>query len=387
MGDPTAPLRHVGTGRRTLVILTRTTMTVLAIAVVVNAVSTIATDRGPLSWLAISCSVVGALTVLHRPTVGLVLTALAAPLALAAGAVTTGFWSSACFVAFVLTLRGTSGWVCGAMIAASNAFAAALEAGTIDVSVDASGSIAAFAAVVAATLGSAARANLDYRRAVEAYLRTVEAVRADAVDHGITQERLRIARDLHDSIGHHVAVANMRLGAAEMQLLEESGPVLEEIAGAREALASVLQETQATLHLLRRDGEPLTVTPGHLAVPELVARFAAGGLPLSSRVEGLDAPVTPRSSAAIYRMVQEGLTNAQKYGTGQVTVTVERIDDEVRVQVANVRAPGAATDAVGGHGLIGLRERAESVGGRLEVRSDDTLFWITADIPLTERTA
>lgn len=293
----------------------------------------------------------------------------------------TACWSMACFAALLFTLHGMRVLVAGGVLAAANFAAAGLNAGTVDVSIDASASIAAFAALAAAAAGSAVRGNWRYRREVEQRISDAEATRAAFVERGVAQERLRIARDLHDSVGHQIAVVNMRLGVAEVHLDTDSSAVREDLHSAREAVQSVLTEVQEILRILRV-GDQLEPTPGHELIRGMIDSFRESGMTVEAQVDDFEEAVSSRVSVAAYRIVQESLTNAQRHGNGVVSVTVgQRDDGTVTIDVANMYTQSGDTPERAGNGLVGMRERAASVWGRLDIHADPPLFRVTAVLP------
>lgn len=301
----------------------------------------------------------------------------------------TGIWSMACFAAFLFTIRGLSALLGGVVIATANFAAVAWDVGTINVNVDSSASISAFAALVCAATGSAIRGNHRYRTEAEKRVHDAELTRLAAVERGIAQERLRIARDLHDSVGHQIAVVNMRLGAAEVHLPGGATATRADLAAARDSVQAVLRETQQILAVLRigevdQSPEP---TPGHTAVRELIDSYRQAGMTIEATIDDGVSALSAQASVAVYRIVQESLTNAQKHGDGIVSVTMRQDDHgEVLIEVVNLRGVQSASSPPGGNGLIGMRERAMSVGGDLETRSDDRMFWVTATIPASRET-
>ncbi|MFT4306073.1 MAG: histidine kinase [Microbacterium sp.] len=380
---PKTPRRSPPPWDRVSSVFTLVTLGIMLVAVVVNAATFVINDVPPLAYVAVVLSATGVALALRRPYTGLALVVAAAPAAVAASAVSTGIWSIACFYALLVTLRGSSALITGAVVAISNFVAAGWEVGTIDVHINASASIAAFAAIVAAAIGSAIRGNLQYRKEVEQRMREAELSQETAVERGVAQERLRIARDLHDSVGHQVAVVNMRLGAAEVHLPPDADAARADLASAREAAQAVLRETQEILRVLRIGDDPARAEHTFRSIPELVQRCRDAGMQIEDDISDPPPDISPQASAAIYRIVQEALTNAQKYGVGAVSLAVRSTADDVRIQVVNMRgAHRAAPPGHGGNGLVGMRERAESTGGTLEIRSEERLFWLDAVIPV-----
>lgn len=359
-------------------ILTRILLVIIGLAVGVNVATAIGAGVGLFGYAAIAATAVGVALGMRHPYAGLVIVAAAAPLGVLGGLMTTGLWSIACFAAFLFVLRGSSALIVGAVIAASNVAAAAWEAGTIDVRIDATASVAGFAAVVAVAIGSSVRGNLRYRREVEQRMHDSETNRLIAVERGIAQERLRIARDLHDSVGHQVAVVSMRLGAAEVHLPVGADSSRDDLAAARTGVQAVLRETQQILRVLRvgdDDGDLPSLQP----LADLVGSYREAGMTVEGSIEEPPATVSPAARAAIYRIVQEGLTNAQRHGVGPISLVVAA-DDGTRIEIVNRRSGSAHRTAGGGNGLVGMRERAESVGGTFETRTDGRLFTLSAHI-------
>lgn len=356
---------------------------VFVLAAGTQVVTTVVGGGGVLAYAPVILLVAGVGLGVCRPYLGLGFIAMATPVAVAVTPVVTGIWSMACFAVLLLTLRGASAIACGAIVAVVNFAATALSVGTVDVRADPSASIAAFAAILCAAVGSAIHGNERYRMEAERRIDAAEASRAAAVERGVAQERLRIARDLHDSVGHRVAVVNMRLGAAEVHIRADPEEARADLDAARGGLQAVLRETQEILSVLRvGEGARLEPTPGHTEVRSLIESFRSAGMPVDAVVGDFSVPLSRQASVAVYRIVQEALTNAQKHGAGSVSARVsQNKDGEVSIEVANLFGPGGGVVAEGGSGLIGMRERAASVGGRLSIHTDTRLFWVRATIP------
>ncbi|CEH08022.1 histidine kinase [Propionibacterium freudenreichii] len=321
--------------------------------------------------------------------VGLGLVALAPMIAVLVDRQATGIWSMACLAAFWFVLRGLSAWVVGVVIGVANFVAVGWEAGTIDVRYDTSSSVSAFAAAVCAAIASALRGNYRYRVEAEARMREAEQGRQAAVERGVAQERLRIARDLHDGVGHQIAVVNMHLGAAEVHLSDPRA-LRGDLVAARAAVQAVLRETQQILAVLRVDdaGERPQATPSHAVVGDLVESYRQAGMVVNANLGSFGIALSGQSSVAVYRVVQEALTNAHKHGVGPVSLEISQNGEGlVSIEVANMRRSTSSPGPGGGNGLIGMRERVESVGGSLRTRADDRLFWIVATIPADGREA
>jgi len=360
---------------------------IVAIAIGVEVVMVILAGFPIGGVLAVLLTAAGAAAIRRYPYLALGLVA-AGPLAASLlGWPPISNWSIACFVALLLALGGLSGPVTGVVIAAANLASVWIVAGTVNPAVNAEASVAAFAAVATTAVGSAVRESRRYWRELEA--RTTEAIatREAAVDRSVAEERLRIARDLHDSVGHEIAVVNMHLGAAEVHLPASAEASRADLAAAQRSVQAVLRETQQILRVLRVGAGPdaLAPTPEHGRIPELIDTFRAAGLTVEATITGLTVPLPLTVSAAAYRITQEALTNAQRHGSGDVSVRVDIAPDgAVVIEVVNLRRAGASVRTVpgGGHGLVGMRERAASTGGQVDVREDGRFFWLTATLPV-----
>jgi signal transduction histidine kinase len=207
------------------------------------------------------------------------------------------------------------------------------------------------------------------------------------------EERTRIARELHDAAGHAINVILVQAGAA--RLLQERDPCasLQAMATIEEVARDTVAEIDLLVRALRDgdqdDGPDGRVPAGPVAVEELVDRHRAGGLDVSATVGG-ERRVLPRRVAwASYRIVQEALTNAARHGGGQADVVLRYGPDALELTVTNPFAPAGAppvapTGPGGGHGIVGMRERAELTGGSLEAGPRDGAFRLTARLPYGE---
>jgi signal transduction histidine kinase len=210
------------------------------------------------------------------------------------------------------------------------------------------------------------------------------------VNRSVAEERLRIARDLHDSVGHEIAVVNMYLGSAEVHLDHDRTAVESDLAAAQRSVKAVLREMQDILRVLRvgTDVASLEPTPHHGRIVALIESFRAAGLTVDATLVGLSETLASNVSVAAYRITQEALTNSQKHGSGLVSLRVTVTATEtVLIEVVNVRKAGTDDGLpVGrGNGLIGMRERAASVGGSIDIRTDEGMFRVTGYLPAVSR--
>ncbi|MFT8531991.1 MAG: sensor histidine kinase [Bifidobacterium aquikefiri] len=352
---------------------------------------TLASSHGPWQAYAAPSILLLGVTIGYRfPWVGLALIAIVPFITLLSNVDAVAAWSMVCFAGFLLTLRGLPTLSVAPLLALSVFVSAGLSIGTIDVSIDPSPSIFAFAAAMGAVIGGSIRGNEQYHREVQLRIQQEQTARRAAVDRSIAQERLRIARDLHDSVGHQIAMVNMHLGAAEVSLPPDERTVRASLQSARESVKEVLKETQQILAILNvgRDEQQLEATPGHELITHLIESYRTGGLSIESHVESLGEDVDPQVSIAAYRIVQEALTNAHRYGDGIASITVKRDVQKNRVYMEIINGYGSrnrSSEPGGGNGLVGMRERAESVGGSLQIHSEPPLFRIVASLPLSGR--
>lgn len=239
--------------------------------------------------------------------------------------------------------------------------------------------IATACCAVGAAAGSAVRAQQGYLESMRQRALDAEAAAELAIERGIAEERLRIARDLHDAVGHEVAVVSMNLGAAEVQLPADSAGARDALAAARAGVQRVLREMQQILDVLRRgDGdEDRSPVADANQIGQLVQTMRAGGTVVDASIEDL-GELDQGVSTAAYRIAQEALTNAQRYGTGAIRLSVSGDGDQVILDIGNPRSQTKVPVRGSGYGLVGMRERAESVGGHLEVVEDADTFHVRA---------
>jgi signal transduction histidine kinase len=148
---------------------------------------------------------------------------------------------------------------------------------------------------------------------------------------------------------------------------------------------SLLAETQEILRVLRpgRDADTTSPAASHHSIPDLVQACRAAGMHVDARLGDLSSELPPQASAAIYRIVQEALTNAQRHGAGTVSLTVDVADRAVTVEAVNPLPPTAGHLTAGsGQGLIGMRERAAAAGGHLDVGAHEGSFHVRAVLPV-----
>ena len=184
-----------------------------------------------------------------------------------------------------------------------------------------------------------------------------------------SRERARIARELHDLVGHAVSVMVLQAGAAEGVVRKRPDEAARSLASIQSTGREAIDELRRVLGLLRTDGDPRTLTPlpGMSELDALIERFREGGVDVTLDVDGDPATLPPGVSLAAFRIVQEALTNVARHasaGTARVTVRygARTLDLEV---VDDGAVPSHANGS--GFGLLGMRERVALYGGHLDV--------------------
>ncbi|EDY64640.2 sensor histidine kinase [Streptomyces pristinaespiralis] len=224
---------------------------------------------------------------------------------------------------------------------------------------------------MAAAAGDAVRSRRAFIDAIRERAERAERTREEEAGRRVAEERLRIARDLHDVVAHHIALVNVQAGVAAHVMDKRPDQAKEALAHVREASRSALNELRATVGLLRQSGDPEAPTapaPGLAVLDELVTTFRQAGLPVEvARADDGDPPPAAVDLAA-YRIVQEALTNVQKHAgkDAKAEVSVVRVGSTLEVTVIdNGPADAAGPSDGGGHGLLGMRERVTALGGTL----------------------
>lgn len=205
-------------------------------------------------------------------------------------------------------------------------------------------------------------------------------------DLAIAEERMRLARDIHDGLGHHLAVLSVQLQAAEKLVERNPQAAAEAIRISRGEAQAALDEVRESVGVMRQppaESQPLAET-----LASLVRDFGQHtGLPAVFEQTGASLELAPFARQTLFRATQEGLTNVQKHGHAvtQITVRLEYAPAAVRLLVRDDGQKDAATPPGAGFGLTGLRERVEQLGGSL--RSGPSAaggFEVEVHIPLQE---
>jgi signal transduction histidine kinase len=235
-------------------------------------------------------------------------------------------------------------------------------------------------------LGYAIRTRRAYIAELTERAARLEAEEGERAARAVADERLRIARELHDVIGHSIGLITIQAEAATRSARANPDMLPGYLATISATSRMALAEMRHVLAVLRPDAKAeLSPQPGLEALPELVARLEAGGLEIRLDAEPLDLP--PGIGLAVYRIVQESLTNVLKHaGAGaRASVTIARGGGSVRVSVHDDGAGPAAPAPSAAHGIVGMRERVALYGGSVRAGARPAGgFEVEAWIPLSE---
>ncbi|MEV6712866.1 histidine kinase [Lentzea sp. NPDC051208] len=242
--------------------------------------------------------------------------------------------------------------------------------------------------VIAIAVGDAVRNNRAFRRQARERVREVERNREEEARRRVHDERVRIARDLHDVVAHHITLVNAQAGVAHHLLDTHPDRARRALADIKQTSRAALDELRATVGLLRQDDDPPESrhpVPGFDQVDGLIDSFRSAGFEVVLERNGAVRPLAGAADLAAYRIVQEALTNAGKHGTRRcATVRLTYGPDSVDLAVVNPARHGHQGEGTG-HGLIGMRERAEIAGGSCTTRMRaDGFYEVRAVLPLLE---
>jgi signal transduction histidine kinase len=231
--------------------------------------------------------------------------------------------------------------------------------------------------------GEAVRARRAYVAELRDRAERAERTREEEARRRVDEERMRIARELHDVVSHTIGVISVQAGVAAHLLHRRPDKAADSLAAIRQASDEALGELHAMLGVLRQgDGDggraPLAPAPGLAELDALVAQAAGAGIEVKVAVEGEPRRLPSAVDLACYRVVQESLTNVVRHaGASQAEITVTHHDDRVVVEIlddgngvasASGRGSGDSDRQVrrSGQGIPGMRERTRALGGSLE---------------------
>lgn len=187
----------------------------------------------------------------------------------------------------------------------------------------------------------------------------------------VIEERMRIARELHDVVAHHIAVINVQAGVAAHLLRDNPAGAQEALTHVRHGAASVLDELSSILSVIRQSDEATSTTeplPTLDDLQRLIADFGKVGLEIEWHTAGARRPVSPAIGLAAYRIIQESLTNAHRHGCHhQATLRLTYDSAALRIEILNDFDADQPVGARRGHGTVGMRERVAAAGGTIEI--------------------
>jgi signal transduction histidine kinase len=227
------------------------------------------------------------------------------------------------------------------------------------------------------------------RRAQHALADQAERAELEQARRAVLEGRARIARELHDVVAHHMSLIVVRAETAPYRLADLPEPVLAEFGSLSGSAREAMADMRRLLAMLRNDqSAERAPQPGLTDLPELIDAARLAGITVDlSAPEGLGV-VSESTGVCAYRIIQEALSNAGRHAAGAtVTVSLHHDMEAVTVEVAN--GPGVTGEPrMNGHGLAGMRERAELLGGSLSAgTAPDGGFVVSAVLPLTGLTA
>jgi signal transduction histidine kinase len=212
-------------------------------------------------------------------------------------------------------------------------------------------------------------------------------------ERALLEERQRIARELHDVVAHHMSVIAIQAEAAPYKSADPPPELVESFAEIRASALSGLNELRRVLGVLRSDRTDVAPQPGLEDLDELLESAHTGGVRVTREISGTPQPLPDGVNLSAYRIVQEALSNAIRHAPGsavqvklhygEAALVIEVRNDRGAAAALNGEQPAAAGFGHGGHGIIGMRERATMLGGHLRAGpTPDHEFLVTASLPL-----
>ncbi|BCL29193.1 two-component sensor histidine kinase [Streptomyces aurantiacus] len=360
-------------------------MIAVVVSLIAGATSVIVRDEAGSAtlWIILGMGAVGAGLAARASSLAVVVAALLAGSELRDPA-PWATWAVAGGLLFLFALRRPrfDAVAAGLVVAGTTLVAAYLPW----LSSDNGGGVFGLVALVAAMVGVGQWVQAQRRYVIaEVGRRRQEAERRrEEVARHVAEERLRIARELHDSVAHHLAVVSVHTNVARANLARSPHVVQRALDDVQAATQSVMEELGVLLSVLRATGpDPAPSAPVDTAViDDLLQSFT--GIGLTVETEGLDhlLALAPLARTAAQRLLQEALTNAHRYGEGDATVLVEApVNGYVTLSVRNTWVPRETASAGSGLGLVGMEERVHLLGGTFHVGPDPDGFLVTAQLP------
>jgi signal transduction histidine kinase len=362
-----------------------TAMVLFAVVTIPGDVQHALGSRQPLDW-AVPAVAYAALMALRRFPMGAVAIAVIGSAVLMADGMPYPLTLPAVFCALYSVALGSSP---SRTLAVGVTVKAALLSASLITHPGITGFVILLWAALAVTTGSAARTHRAYVAEVEERARRAEQARRDEANRRVAEERLRIARELHDAVGHHAALINIQAGALACLLDDEDlSQAKESAAHIQRASEEALEELRLTVGLLREPGavEPTEPVPGLDQLEELICSFAGAGLQVTRTVTGQARPLPEAVELTAYRVIQESLTNTRKHAGGDTAVVrLGYTPGALSLAIEDVGEPLAQSSqhTPGGHGIVGMRERVAALGGRLSAGPrPDGGYRVFAELPL-----
>jgi signal transduction histidine kinase len=223
-------------------------------------------------------------------------------------------------------------------------------------------SVAAVAAWLLVVLGAGEAMRVRRERAAQA-----ARIKAEEEQRRAGEQRLRIAQDLHDSLGHYLSLISVQSGVALNLNQQLPSQARDALAAVKQASKEGLSELRSVLDILRQDGEPAPRSPAAALsrLGDLIAQASAAGLAVRTETQGSPRPLPFGVDVTAYRIVQEALTNIRRHaGAATATVRLDYGDRELTVQVDDDgRGPAAGPAGGEGQGIAGMRQRVAALGG------------------------
>ncbi|MCL1872055.1 MAG: histidine kinase [Promicromonosporaceae bacterium] len=238
--------------------------------------------------------------------------------------------------------------------------------------------------LLGAALGEAARSQREQLTEARERAERAEATRDAIARRRVAESRLSIARDLHDVVGHQIAVINLHAGAASSALATRPDDAARSLAVIRRSSRDVISEIGDLMAALRDPTASESGPAGLARLDDVVRDFGVHGLAVRSRVEGEVRELPGAVDATALRVIQEALTNAHKHGAdARAHLLLEYLLASLRITVTNRIGSGAAPLSVGtGLGVVGMTERVESVRGTMTSGDDGAGVWrVVVDLP------
>jgi signal transduction histidine kinase len=199
----------------------------------------------------------------------------------------------------------------------------------------------------------------------------------------VAEERTRIARDLHDSAGHAISLIAVRAGAARLRHHQDPDRSLLALQAVEELARHTVEEIDQIVGTLREGGPAgdIEPPPGLASLDTLITHHIAAGLRVTIDTAGAPRPLVAAADQAAFRILQQALSNAARHGAGSARIDLAYDDAGLELIITNPVRTDDAQRPGGGHGLIGMRERASLLGGNLDTERANGTFRVRARLP------